>query len=352
MGKTLQELCDLVGGTLVGDPSYVIEGVEEIACAQKQHITFLENARYQKFLSSCQAGAIILHPALLPKTDQLCHYLVHEHPSSVFQKMIEIFLKEPVSGFTGIHPTAVIHSTAVLDPSVTVGPYVVIDAHVKVGAHTSLAARVYLGPEVQVGENCCLHPGVVIEAGSCLGHRVVIQAGAVIGSDGFGYYTDKQGKHHALKQLGHVVIEDDVEIGANTTVDRARFKNTRIGRGTKVDNLVQIGHQVELGEDNLIVAQAGIAGSTKTGRHVVMGGQVGVAGHITLADGVILTARCAVSKSLDQAGTYYGAPAQEESEFKKHFFALRKMGRMMERFQKLEKHFAHLLEDVEETTST
>lgn len=177
----------------------------------------------------------------------------------------------------------------------------------------------YIGPEVCIGQNCHLHPKVVIEAGSQLGHRVVVQAGAVIGSDGFGYHTDKQGNHHSLKQLGIVVLDDDVEIGANTTIDRARFKSTYIGKGTKIDNLVQIAHQVCLGKNNLIVAQAGIAGSTQTGDQVVVGGQVGVAGHLVLASGVVLTARCAVSKSLDKADVYYGAPAQAEKEFKKHF---------------------------------
>lgn len=345
--RSLKELADLVGGELIGDPSYLITGIEEIESADATHITFLENHRYQKYLASSKAGAVILHPSLLPAQVGGSNYIVHPSPSQAFQGVVECFLQLPRSGFAKIHSTAVIHPTATLHESVSVGPHVVIDADACIGAETVLDAAVFIGPKVSIGSHCHIHPKVVIEWGTKIGDRVSIQAGTVIGSDGFGYHTDQTGKHHALKQLGNVIIEDDVEIGANTTIDRARFKSTQIGCGTKIDNLVQIAHQVSLGPNNLIVAQVGIAGSTKTGKQVVMGGQAGVAGHISLADHVVLTARCAVSKSLEKPDVYYGAPAMPDKEFKRHFLALRKVERLVDRFQVLEKRFAHLLTEEE-----
>ena len=340
----LSELASLTQATLVGDPEYAITGVENLDAASSNEAAFLENPRYEKQLETSHAGVILLHPSV--KLFPGKNYLLTQQPSLAFQKIIELFIKAPQSGFEGIHPTAVIHPEASIETGVTIGPYAVIERGVIIGSQSVIGPHVFIGAQTVIGSKCCFHAHVVVRENCEIGNCVTIQPGAVIGSCGFGYFTDSQGKHTPLKQLGKVVIEDDVEIGANTTIDRARFKTTHIKRGTKIDNLVQIGHQVELGEDNLIVSQVGIAGSTKTGRSVVIGGQVGVAGHLTIADGVMLAARAGVSKSLLQPGPYSGAPAAPIKEFNAHFVQLRSVGRFIQRLKDLESKVSHLTKDV------
>lgn len=332
---SLAELAHLTGSKLIGDPHYVINGVENLDAAGPGHAAFLENPRYEKQMLLSKAGVIFA--TFTASSIEGRFFLLNENPSFAFQQVIELFLSSPKSGFSHIHPSAVVHEEAIIGRHVTIGPKAVIDRAVHIGDNTTLGPGVYIGPETVIGCDCYIHPNVTIREGCLLGNRVIVQSGAVIGSCGFGYITDKKGHHISLKQLGKVVIEDDVEIGANTTIDRARFKSTIIGRGTKIDNLVQIAHQVELGEDNLIVSQVGIAGSTKTGHHVVMGGQVGVVGHAHIAAGVILAARSAVSKSIEKEGIYSGAPAIPIKEFNTQIVQLRNIGKFIERLKELEK---------------
>ncbi len=332
---TLQELADKTHTQLKGDPHYSITGVEDLASATPHQAAFLENSRYEQQMRKSAAGVVIVHPTASLIEGK--NYLITETPSLAFQTVIELFLSPPSSGFNGIHPTAVIHPEATIGHDVTVGPHVTIDRGVHVGARTVVGAGTSIGAEVHIGEECVFYAHVVIGAGCHIGNRVMIQSGAVIGSCGFGYFTDKTGHHIPLKQLGNVVLGDDVEIGANTTIDRARFKTTRIGRGTKIDNLVQIAHSVSIGEDNLIVAQTGIAGSSRTGRNVVLAGQVGVVGHISIADGVILAARSAAIKSIEKSGVYSGAPATPIKEFNEQMVYMRGIRTLVERLEILEK---------------
>lgn len=331
---TLTELAAHTQSELIGNPDHIICGVENLDAASPSEAAFLENPRYANQLESSCAGVVFIHPSISPYPNR--NYLVTKSPSLAFQQAIELFISPAESGFSGIHPTAIIHETAQIGQNVSIGPHAVIDRNVVIGNNTFIAAGVVVDAEVKIGVACRIYPNVSIRERCELGNKVVIQPGAVIGSCGFGYFTNKHGKHQPLRQLGKVVIEDDVEIGANTTIDRARFKITLIKRGTKIDNLVQIAHQVELGEDNLIVSQVGIAGSTKTGNHVIMGGQVGVAGHITITDGVMLAARAAVSKSLTKPGPYSGMPAAPLKEFNLQFVQLRSVGRFIKRVKELE----------------
>lgn len=335
---TLSKLAELTESKLIGDPEHQIAGVENLDAASSKEAAFLDNSRYDKQLEDSKAGVVLIHPSVTPIEGR--NYLINPHPSLAFQKLIELFIQPAKSGFEQIHPSAVIHPSAKIGEGVTIGPHAVIDRATKIGDHTQIGAGVCIGAETEIGKECVLHANVVVRERCRLGNRITIQPGAVIGSCGYGYFSDSKGKHHPLKQLGTVEIEDDVDIGANTTIDRARFKKTLIRRGTKIDNQVQIAHQVELGEDNLIVSQVGIAGSTKTGRNVVMGGQVGVAGHITITDGVMLAARAAVSKSLLEPGPYSGIPAAPIKEFNAHFVRLRSIGRVIERLKELEKKVA------------
>lgn len=336
---TLKELAELTSSEVEGDPKYLISGIDELESATCFEVSFLDNPKYTNRMEKSQAGAIFVHPTSNRVEGR--NYLLTVSPSLAFQKAINLFLPKITSSFSGIHPTAVIHPSVKLGSDVTVGPHVVIEANCVIGNQTTIDGGAFLGPQVIVGNDCRLHANVVIREGSQLGNRVTIQPGAVIGSCGFGYFTDAKGTHHPLDQRGSVVIEDDVEIGANTTIDRARFKTTRISRGSKIDNLVQIAHGVTIGEDNLIVSQVGIAGSTKTGKNVVVGGQVGIIGHITLTDGVMLAARSAASKSLTKPGIYSGAPAIPIQEFNEQFVLLRNIKKLMARVKKLEESKVH-----------
>lgn len=336
MGKslTLKELAELTGSTLVGDPSKSITGIEEIESASTMDATFIENDRYATHLGKTCAGAIFIKPDL--KRVEGKNYLLSKNPSLAFQILIEYFLPKIESGFLNIHTTAVIHEEAQLGRDVKIGPRAVIDRGVKVGLRSKIEAGAFIGAEVEIGDDCHIHANAVIREGTKLGNRVVVQSGAVIGSDGFGYHTAPDGKHTPLKHLGAVILEDEVEVGACTTIDRARFKETRIGRGTKIDNLVQIAHQVKMGRDCLIVSQVGIAGSTEIGNNVVLGGQVGIIGHITIGDRVWMAARAAASKSITKPGIYSGAPAIEIREFNEYMVNLRQIKSFIKRLKQME----------------
>jgi UDP-3-O-[3-hydroxymyristoyl] glucosamine N-acyltransferase len=339
---SIAELAEMTGAYIIGNPAHLIEGVDSLENAKSEDASFLANARYREQMKSSQAGVICIDPSTeLPAGK---NFLVHESPSQVFQIIVEALLKDKQieSGFSGIHPTAVIHPQAMLGPDVVVGPYVVIDRYAKIGARTRLFAHASIGPSVDIGEDCILYPHAVVREGCQLGSRVILQPGAVVGSCGFGYTTSNVGHHTKLEQLGIVVLEDDVEIGANTTIDRARFKETRIGRGSKIDNLVQLGHNVTLGEYNLIVSQTGIAGSTKTGRNVVMGGQAGVVGHLEIADYVMIATRGGVSKNIPQPGKYGGEPVMPLAAFNRQQVHARKIGDYLKRIEALEQKLQEL----------
>lgn len=333
---TLQELAQLTDSILVGNPDHVITGVEDLDGAKETEVSFLANPRYAQQMQTSKAGAIFIHPDMQRPASR--NFLLCKDPSLAFQKAIDAFFPENFnrSGFIGIHETACVHPEAKIGSGVTIGPYAVIDRGVIIGDETTIGPHNYIGSDTSIGAGCLFHAHVTVRERCQIGNRVVLQPGAVIGSCGFGYATDASGKHKPLRQVGIVIVEDDVEIGANTTVDRARFKTTRICRGTKIDNLVQIGHQVCVGEDNLIVSQTGIAGSSKTGKNVILAGQVGIIGHITIGDHVVFAARSAASKSITTPGIYSGIPATPIREYNEHMVRLRNVTKLEERVKKLE----------------
>lgn len=346
----LQELAILTESTLIGDPEYCISNVESLELATPSDASFLANPRYEKAMLKSKAGVIFVTAASTGLPSQR-NFLLNSDPSRAFQRTAEAFYGtgNELSGFEGIHPTAVIHPTALLGKGCIVGPHAVIDKNVNIGDSTTISAGCYVGPQVKIGHFCLLHPKVVIREQCIIGDRVVLQPGVVIGACGFGYLTDKDGKHSKLNQLGSVIIGDDVEIGANTTVDRSRFKNTAIGRGTKIDNLVQIGHGVIIGDDNIIVAQTGIAGSTKTGRNVTIGGQVAIAGHLQITDRVMIAARSGVTKSLMEPGVIYaGIPARPRGEHNRTTVYLQNIEQFVKKIQLLEERLAKFEEKKDE----
>lgn len=299
--KTLSELADLVGGRVVGDGGVQVERVASIDEAGTGDITFLVDPRYRPYLHNCKASAIIVGSDLALSTETGKNFLQVDQPYLAFAKVLQALTSAPQ--FDGqISPHATIHPTAELGKRVTVFPHVYLGSGVKVESGTVLFPGVFIGDGVKIGADCILYPHVTIRERCRLGDRLILHAGVVIGSDGFGYAVEG-GVRRKIPQVGIVEIEDDVEIGANTTVDRATLGRTLIGRGVKIDNLVQIAHNVEVGEDSVIVAQAGIAGSTRIGRQVILAGQVGVVNHIEIGDGARIGPQSGVAQSVPPGAT-------------------------------------------------
>ena len=336
----LAELAKITASTLVGDPEQVISSISTLELAESEDATFLANPRYQEWLAKTRAGVICIGKETPPQQEK--NFLVSDDPSRTFQQIVELLTEKIETAFVGIHPTAIVHPSCKLGKDLQIGPYVVIDKECEIGDRTRLSPFVSIGPRVKIGTDCLIHPHVVIRENCTVGSRVIIQPAAVIGSCGFGYTTDSKGHHQKLEQLGDVIVEDDVEIGACTTIDRARFKTTRIGSGTKIDNLVQIGHNVTLGPHNIIVAQTGIAGSSKTGSHVIFGGQAGVVGHVEICDNVMVATRGGVSKSIHESGKYAGGPVMPLADYNRQQVLLRKIEEYVKKIDELEARLAVL----------
>ena len=323
---TLQQLSDLTQAELVGNPNLIVSNVDSLESAQANDASFLSNPLYKKQMYQSNAGVICIDkntPLIKGK-----NFLICDNPSQAFQCIAKELLGLTViqENSPKVHPTDIIHESAKIGKNVTIGPNVIIEKNAVVADHSHIHALVFIGTEVKIGSHCILHPNSVVRERCVLGNHVILQPGAIIGSCGYGYITDSQtGTHTKLEQFGYVNIEDNVEIGANTTIDRARFKVTTVKKGTKIDNLVQIGHNVEVGENNLIVSQSGIAGSAKLGRNVFMGGQAGVVGHLKICDNVKIATRGGVSKSIKLPGIYGGGPVEPIARFNKQQVLLRQI---------------------------
>ena len=339
---TLKELADHTNSSVIGDENITIAGVNSLEDANSRDASFLANPRYKELLKTTHAGLVCINSDTSIIEGK--NYLVSDNPSKAFQLITDLILSSSTTGFKGIHNSATIHESVEIGENVTVGPHVCIDQGCKIGDGSQIFANVCIGAEATLGKDCILYSNSSVRERCVLQNRVILQPGAVIGSCGYGYITDKDGKHQKIEQLGNVVLEDDVEIGANTAIDRARFKSTVIKKGTKIDNLVQIGHNVILGEHNLIVSQTGISGSAKTGKYVVLGGQAGVVGHVEIADFAQIATRGGVSKNITKAGKYGGAPLMPFNEFNKHRVYVRNIEKYVKRIKVLEEKIKNLEE--------
>jgi len=338
MRMTLKEIADLVHGEVVGDASIVISGVSGIKEAREGEITFLANSKYSPLLERTQASAVIASREIQSCPRPIIHT---DNPSLAFAKVVSLFSPCQAKHPKGIHPSAVIGKDVNLGSNVAIGPYAVVEDGVSIGDNTIIYAGCYVGHKVKIGDNAILYPRVTIREAVSIGNRVVIHSGSVIGSDGFGFAA-VQGLHQRIPQIGTVVIEDDVEIGANVTVDRARFEKTVIGKGSKIDNLVQIAHNVVIGENSIIVAQAGISGSTTLGKNVVLAGQSGLVGHISLGDNVVVMAQSGVSKSVPANTMVWGYPAKEHMEAKKVNACVQRLPHLYKIVEELKKKIQEL----------
>ncbi len=334
MKFTLQELADLCGGELLGDPEQCITGAASLAEANAGEITFFADTRYLPQLRKTRAAAVFVPTAFAENIGPAM--IRTANPAKAFEQVVFRFAPAPITFAPDVHPTAVIAADATIGERVSIQPYAVIEAGAVVGDDTMVGAGCYLGHEVRVGAGCHIYPHVTIRERSVIGSRVIIHSGAVIGADGFGFEV-VDGRHQKIPQVGIVQIDDDVEIGANTTIDRARFGRTWIKQGAKIDNLVQIAHNIVVGSHTVIAAQAGIAGSSRVGDYVMIGGQAGVTGHIEVGDHNIIGAKAGVSKNLPaNTGIWWGIPAAPLRQAHEHLAWIRRLGKLFARVKALE----------------
>lgn len=319
MAWALEELAARVGGTVDGDGTILIDGIAPLEDAGPDRLSFFSNRKYRKAFEASRAGAVVVEPGEDVPAGRTVVRVANAYLA--FAKLSTLF-HPPAQAIPGIAPEAVVHPSARVHPSAQVMPLVSIGPGAEIGARTILLSGAQIGEGVRIGEDCLVYQNVVIRERCVVGNRVILQPGCVIGSDGFGFAFDPAGegqgpRHYKVPQSGIAVIEDDVEVGANTCVDRATLGVTRVCRGVKVDNLVQIAHNVEIGPLSLIVAQVGIAGSTRLGAGVVAAGQVGIVGHLEIGDGVKFGAQAGVIGDVPAGETYAGTPARPIAEWLK-----------------------------------
>jgi UDP-3-O-[3-hydroxymyristoyl] glucosamine N-acyltransferase len=334
---TLRELADLLGCRLEGDGDLLITRVASLESAGPGEVSFFNNPKYARALAATRASAVIA----ADDVDVPVAALRTRQPYVAFARALAL-LHPQAAAPAGVHATAVIDASAVIGPDVSIGPYVCVGAGAVVGARTVVRAHVTIGEQAVIGDDCLLHPHVSVRERVTLGHRVVVQDHAVIGSDGFGFAADPSGEMIKIPQVGSVVVGDDVEIGAATAIDRPPIGSTVIGAGTKIDNLVQIGHGVELGERVILVSQVGIAGSTTIGAGTILAGQVGVGGHLTIGKGVRATAQTGIPKSLPDKAFVSGSPAIHNRDWLKASAVFRGLPALRKQVNELQRQLAVL----------
>ncbi len=329
----LQELTAKIDGRLVGDGDVVISTVSSLGDAGEQAVSFLSDDRYADQLSQTKAAAVIVPKDFEIESPPVALIYVANVDEALI-KTLTLFAPEADVPSAGVHPTAFVDPTAVLSGDVAVGPQAIIGANVTIGPGSIISAGCVIGRDVAVGDNCHLWPNVTVHWGCNLGNSVIIHSGTVIGTDGYGYSLIN-GKHCKVPHIGIVVIEDDVEIGACCCIDRAKFDKTVVGCGTKIDNMVQIGHNTIIGKNCLLVAQVGIAGSVKLGNYVVLAGRSGAADHVNIGDGAILTAQAVATKDVPPGSKMIDIPARDVREFVREVKMMKKLPKIIKKVESL-----------------
>lgn len=330
----LAEIAKRLGGNIEGDGELEIKAVAGLAEAGEGDISFLSNPKYAAQVGSTKASAVIVpidwdRPAT-------CALVRVENSDQVFAQAAELFYEAPPKPTAGVHPSAVVAESAQLGEGVSIGANCTVAEGVVIGTNTVVSPNCYIGYKTLIGADCLFHPLVSTREFSQIGDRVIIHNGTVVGSDGFGYAVQDDGSRTKIPQIGRVVIEDDVEIGANVAIDRARFGKTKIGKGTKIDNLVQIAHNVVIGEHSVLCGQAGISGSTTIGSRCILAGQAGLAGHLEVGDGAIIGAQAGVMKNVSDKDFVIGSPAMQHVQFKKMIANTVLLPKLKDRVKKLE----------------
>ena len=343
---TVNEIAEKIQAEVIGDGGISIHSVGKIEEAGAGQISFIANPKYLRYLADTNASAVIISNSIaddaLPKREEMPVLLRTADAYTSFLHLLQLFNPPSQILLPGVHPTAVIAQSAEIGIDVRVGAHVVIGENCSIGPETIIAHGSVIGDNVDVGEKTILYPNITIREGCKIGSRVIIHSGTVIGSDGFGFAPGDDGRYSKIPQTGIVVIEDDVEIGSNCSVDRATLGETRICKGAKLDNLIQVAHNVVIGENTVIAGQSGIAGSTKIGKQCILAGQVGLVGHIRIADNVIIGAQSGVSKSLSKPGTYFGSPAKEHPRGLRIEAVIRQLPELLKEIEDLKKDVAQL----------
>ena len=343
----LGQLAEFLGATLRGDKDKDITGLATLQEAGPGQVSFLANPQYRKFLAETQAAAVLLKPADLDS--YAGDALLVPDPYPAYARVSHLFDPKP-KAVTGIHPTALVADDAHVDPSASVGPYAVIESGARIAAGVTVGAHCFIGARCEIGEGGWLAPRVTLYHDVRIGQRVVVQTGAVLGGEGFGFANEK-GVWQKIAQIGGVVIGDDVEIGVNTAIDRGALADTRIGNGVKLDNQIQIAHNVQIGDHTAMAACVGISGSTRIGKHCMLAGGVGLVGHIDICDGVFITGMTMVTHSITEPGSYSsGTAMQPAAEWRKSAARLRKIDDMARRLQKLEKVVETVTRDANDSS--
>lgn len=328
----VEEIARLTGGRIEGDSRREIHGIAALETATEQDLSFAEGELALKRAADSRAGCI-----LVPEGEAVAGRttVAVRNPKLALIRAAEAVLPPRIAQ-AGIHPTAQVGPNVRLGPDVSVGPNVVIESGVSVGAETCLGAGVFLGEQVAIGSRCVLHPHVSVYPSVKVGDRVILHSGVILGADGFGYLF-AEGRHHKFPQLGGLIIEDDVEIGSNSTVDRGSLGTTRIGEGTKIDNLVQVAHNVKIGRHVILAAQVGISGSTEVGDYVVMGGQVGIGDHVRIEDGCVIGGQAGIlpGKIVQKGSVIWGTPARPLAQFKKLYAHLSRLPLLAQKVKEL-----------------
>ena len=338
---TTGELAAKLDAELEGSPGVVLRGVADLRAAGEGQLSFAGSPRYLAELAASGAAAVIVPKEAVIASPKPALLRV-ANVNAAFAQACGLFAPPAVVPPRGVHPLALVSPQAQLGENVSVGAFAVVAAGAEIGAGATLYPQTYVGHEAKLGRDCLLYPFASVRERCVLGARVILHNGAVIGSDGFGYVVDAQGVRTKIPQTGIVVLEDDVEIGANATVDRARFGETRVGKGTKVDNLVMIAHNCVIGEHSVLCSQVGMAGTTTLGKHVICAGQAGLAGHLTVGDGAVIGAQAGVPKDLPGGQMYLGAPAVPRLEFGKSLAHVAGIPKLKEKLKELEIRLAAL----------
>ncbi|MCE0484049.1 MAG: UDP-3-O-(3-hydroxymyristoyl)glucosamine N-acyltransferase [Methylacidiphilales bacterium] len=333
---TVRSLAELVGGTVAGHGAgTVVTGINDLRSAQPDQVSFLGNAKYEPQARESRAAAILVR---LEDAERFSFTrIVVKSPSAAFAKIAGFFAPPPIRDEPGIHRAAIVAPDALIGEGISVGPHAVISAGVRLGSRVVIGANSFIGEGTTIGDETRIYPLVTVRERCVIGARVIIHSGAVIGADGFGYDFDPaQGRHVKIVHTGFVQIDDDVEIGSNTTVDRGRFGRTHIGQGAKIDNLVMIAHNVTIGAHSIVVAQTGISGSTSLGKCVTLAGQVGLAGHLTVGDKATVTAQSGINKDVPAGAIIAGRHAMPLRESLKMEALMRRLPELVERLKALE----------------
>lgn len=343
MNFSASQIAQFLEGEIIGNPDVQVSGLSKIEEGQSGTLSFLANPKYTEFIYTTGASIVIVRNDFNPEKalPETCTLIKVSDPYAGFAKLLELY-NQIKHDKKGVSEHAIVDASVKVGKDVYIGAGVVVENGAELGDNVKIYPQSYIGAHVKIGANTIIHPGVLILADCEIGSDCVIHAGVVIGGDGFGFSPNAENNYKKVAQIGNVIIEDHVEIGANTTIDRATLGSTIIRKGVKIDNLIQIAHNVEIGENTVIAAQTGIAGSTKIGKNCMIGGQVGIVGHITIADGTMIAAQSGIGSTIKHRAILQGSPAFSIGDYKKSYIAFKKLPQLMKQIEKLQNELAAL----------